>query len=287
VAHKTIIIIGPGKVGTSLFRALRQVERCRLYMAGNKPLPDQLARQIPAERYIDLSEAFTQVKADLLIFTVPDDRINGAAEKAVTLCPPGAVAVHTSGAVNSDCLKVLKEHGAQTASWHPLQSFSRRFLSGDIWKGITTTFEGDAGAESTLRDICGTLGCTLLPLNRKQKFALHTASVFAANFLPALLAAGQRILKQEGIDSSRTKALLIPLMFRSLKNIEENPPEKALSGPLQRGDLGTLDKHLTGLRRSGHYDLAELYRLLSGLLAEEEQFDIINREQVLKWLSKQ
>jgi len=284
---KTVIIIGPGKVGSSLFLALRQKSSYRVYLAGFKPLVSRFARYIPQDGYIELGLKNRLQHVDALIFTVPDDAIKPAAEAVRPLCSTCSITVHTSGALDSSQLDVLKSTGVQTGSWHPLQTFTKRFLDQSFWQGITTTFEGDKEAELFIGDLCRHLGCRLIHIDRRQKPALHIASVFCANFLPALLSAGLSILKEEGFTPEQGKSLLLPLMRKSLKNMEENPFEKALSGPLQRADIGTLQRHTEFLLQKNMPQLTEIYRLLSKLLAGDKQLDINDRERVIQWLKKE
>lgn len=284
--NKTVIIVGPGKVGSSLFLAMRQDSAYRVYLAGHKPLFPEFARLIPDGTYIELGKKMYVQNPDVLIFAVPDDAIKSAAETLLPFCTSRSLAVHTSGALDSSQLEALKSRGVRTGSWHPLQTFSKAFLTESIWRGISTTFEGDNEAEPFIRNLCGHLGCRLIRINRRQKLALHIASVFSANFLPALLSAGQSILQEEGFVPEQGKKLLLPLMRQSLKNVEENPPEKALSGPLQRADIGTLQRHIEFLLQKNMAELAEVYRFLSKLLAEDMRFNINTREQVIQWLKK-
>ncbi len=283
---KTVIIIGPGKVGSSLFLAMRKNSALRTYLAGNKALTPELARLVPEESYIQLGKKIYTQRPDVVVFTVPDDVIKTAAGALLPFCESCSLAVHTSGAFDSSQLDILKSMGIQTGSWHPLQTFTKILLPPSIWQGITTTFEGDEEAELFISDLCRYLGCRLIPIDKRQKLAVHVASVFAANFLPALFSAGWSVLKKEDFSREQSKQLLLPLMRRSLYNIQENPPEEALSGPLQRGDRGTLQRHLDFLQQGEATKLAELYRLLSKLLAEDKQFSITDREQVLRWLEK-
>ena len=282
---KNILIIGPGKVGTSLFRALQENGTYHIYLAGKHSLSSPLSTHIKAEDYIDLSCETTHRQADLIILTVPDNRINEAAQNALKFSHSGTIAVHTSGTFDSSCLKILKKKNLPVAAWHPLQTFTQSFLPKQHWQGITTTFEGSQKALPAIKELCSHLGCELLPLSKEQKTALHLAAVITANFIPALFSAGSALLQKQGITWEQAQKLLIPLMRQSLNNIAGNPPGSALSGPLQRGDLETLQKHLAFLKENEPPQLAELYRLMSLLLAEEEKFDVKNRKQALEWLN--
>ncbi|HGY54889.1 MAG TPA: DUF2520 domain-containing protein [Caldithrix abyssi] len=282
---KNILIIGPGKVGTSLFRALQENGTYHIYLAGKHSLSSPLSTHIKAEDYIDLSGETTHLQADLLILAVPDNRITEAAQNALKFSHSETIAVHTSGAFDSSRLEEFKKQDLPVAAWHPLQTFTQSFLPKQHWQGITTTFEGSSKALPAIKKLCVHLGCEVLPLSKEQKAALHLAAVITANFIPALFSAGSALLQKQGITWEQAQKLLIPLMRQSLNNIAGNPPGSALSGPLQRGDLETLQKHLAFLKENEPPQLAELYRLMSLLLAEEDKFDVKNRERTREWLS--
>ncbi len=282
---KNILIIGPGKVGTSLYRALQESRTYRFYLAGEHPLSSPLSTHIKAEDYIDLSCETAHLQADLIILTVPDNRINEAAQNALKFGHSRTIAVHTSGAFDSSRLEIFKKKDLPVAAWHPLQTFTQSFLPKQRWQGITTTFEGSPKALPAIKELCAHLDCEVLPLSKEQKTVLHLAAVITANFIPALFSAGSSLLQKQGIPWEQAQKLLIPLMRQSLNNIAGNPPDSALSGPLQRGDLETLQKHLAYLEENEPPQLAELYRLMSLLLAEEEKFDVKNRKQALEWLN--
>jgi predicted short-subunit dehydrogenase-like oxidoreductase (DUF2520 family) len=195
--------------------------------------------------------------ADLVFIATPDDVIHVVASQV--RWRKGQMVVHCSGAYSVDILNPARTAGCQTGVFHPLQTFAAGL--DDNLKGITCAIEAEEPLLAQLKDMAQILGGHWIELKSKDRVIYHAAAVFACNYLVTLtnIAAGL----WEDIDLPRDKAIraLLPLMRGTLNNIEAIGITQSLTGPIARGDSGTISKHLTALDKIAP-DIADLYREL-------------------------
>jgi predicted short-subunit dehydrogenase-like oxidoreductase (DUF2520 family) len=170
---------------------------------------------------------------------------------------PAHVVLHLSGALSHEALRPLQALGAATGSMHPLMTLgadtaraARRF------RGATFVLEGDFGAVAVADAMVRRLGGLPVTLAPERKSAYHAGAVFASNYVVTLLAVAVRLLNDAGIGRETAVAALLPLTRATLENVAVDGPAAALTGPVARGDVATVRRHLAALR---HQD-AELYR---------------------------
>ncbi len=263
----TMVIIGAGRLGSALARGLKVRG---LVIAG--VIDRDLAR---AEHLADIcsaaiaSEILDQVpEADIIVIAVPDDEIEGV----VSGLQPHArdrgrwqFVFHTSGALTSDILMPLKISGIAGASFHPLQTFAG---NDDDWKKLSNIYvgiEGDAAAVQKAVEISRALGSKAILLPKEFKMHYHLACTMASNYLIALLIPVVEMFRKMGFSESQVIDFLFPLLFTTVANLHENGLERALTGPLVRGDVGTLAKHLQVLA-ADFPDYRGLYQRMGEIL---------------------
>ena len=195
---------------------------------------------------------------DLIFITTPDDLIGKTAESLSkkSISWDDKIVVHCSGNLTSDELNPLAKSGTKTVSMHPIQSFKRGDGS-DRFKEITISLQRDKEAKEQLKPIIQKMGAKLLELTKKQKRYLHIAAVMASNYLVALMFSVENLLKdaelEDGFDALET------LVRQSVTNIFEKGPAGALTGPIARGDLESVQTHLNELRSR---EQENLYKML-------------------------
>lgn len=184
-----------------------------------------------------------------LFCCVPDDAVAPLAARLAELPRSwsGSLVAHTSGVLASDVLEPLARRGAATLSFHPFQAFPPG-ASPDRFDGIGIGIEGEPGAVGEGCRLAEALGAVPVPLDREAKILYHAAAVVASNFLVTLAAAGAELLTASGVDAAAADGLLRPLLAGTLGNLAERSPETALTGPIVRGDAGTVGRHLEALR---------------------------------------
>jgi predicted short-subunit dehydrogenase-like oxidoreductase (DUF2520 family) len=203
-------VIGAGRVGTALASALREAGVAVTGPAGRDEIPRG---------------------CDALVLSVPDAHISAAAAAVAGAAP---LFGHTSGATG---LSALAPAGGAGFGLHPLQTFSAGSEGLQAFAGAGcavagTTPEALAFATALAR----TLRMKPFEIDDDGRAAYHAAASVASNFLVTLQAAAESIAAGAGLDRSEARALLTPLLRRTVDNLAELGPERALTGPLARGD---------------------------------------------------
>lgn len=202
-----------------------------------------LARRVGARALI----APADVEVELIWFCVPDSEIAAAARSfGGALAWKGRVAIHSSGALTSDELAPLRRKGAAVASVHPLMTFVRG--SKPVLTGVPFAVEGDSAGVRVARQIVKKLGGRSYPIRRPDKAAYHAWGTFASPLLTALLAVTQEVASLAGVRGEAAKRRMIPILSQTLANYAAFGAADAFSGPIIRGDVETVKRHLRVLR---------------------------------------
>jgi len=258
-------IIGAGKVGTALGCVLKRKGFAVTAVASRRQASLDRARPYIGEESIyTLDNGRVFASADVVAVTTQDREIHKVADQisAQGIALEGKVVFHTSGAHASCELSPLDKKGALLGSFHPLQTFP------DIEAGIAVLpetyifIEGDGAALPALRTLASAVGREWKLLARESKVLYHLSAVFVCNLLCALLYSGEGIMKRIGIDIEP----FYPIIRATLRNIEAKGPLSSLTGPVVRGDAGTIEAHLTAMQ--GMERAREVYRSLSRVALE-------------------
>lgn len=241
-----IAFIGAGRVGTALGAAFAaagwQVAAVASRDEGRRR---KFQEKVPGARgFAEASGVLDE--AELIFLTVPDDAIAGAA-RAIRLYS-GQALVHTSGALPASVLAPAMAAGTSMASFHPLVSFADRDQAISDLRGSTVALEGDASLLPLLADIAESVGAQPVLLPENGKSAYHAAAMMAAGGLVGLLDAIGRVGAVAGLDERTAVSVYAPLARQALANAERLGIDAALTGPLLRGDVGTVEAHLEVLR---------------------------------------
>jgi len=271
-----VAIIGAGKVGTAMAHLLSVRGYEVVAVADLKPDARERAARLagaqPFERGADAASL-----ADIIIITTQDGMIEevcgGLAGAGVHLA--GRKVLHMSGALSRDALAAAAGKGADTLSIHPIQTFAdlegaERSLPGSTF-GVTC----EPGMEEWARGFVAELGGRVLMVADSDKVLYHAAAVVACNLL-AMVEYGTHVICRElGFEEAETARAFAPLAAATVENVARLGPADALTGPLARGDIKTLEAHLQALRALDE-DLAELYRSVSlwGLRLVEERGEL-------------
>lgn len=199
------------------------------------------------------------LSAGVVWICVPDDSIATVAQQIATQHDwRGKTVLHSSGALSSDVLEPLREKGAEIASAHPLMSFVSS--SPPKLKNVPFALEGTAQALATVETIIVQVGAQPFRIGRTEKPAYHAFGFLSSPAIVALIAAAIEAGKLAGLDKKRALALMQPIVRQTIDNCFRTSPQQAFSGPIRRGDIETIRKHLEVLRREPN--LLEVYRSL-------------------------
>jgi predicted short-subunit dehydrogenase-like oxidoreductase (DUF2520 family) len=247
-AKPNIAIVGAGNLGTALAVALREaghrIESVIARTRGNSiAQAKRLARQTGARVVLDAGE----VKAGVLWLCVPDGEIPRAAVSlAEGFHGRGKIALHSSGALGSDILEPLRRKGVAAASVHPLMTFVRGSRPSLV--GVSFAIEGDPVAVRAAGRIVRDLGGQSYPISRKEKSAYHAWGTFASPLLTALLATTEEVAALAGVSKNAARERMLPILLETVKNYGKLGAAAGFSGPIVRGDVETVRRHLEVLR---------------------------------------
>jgi len=163
---------------------------------------------------------------------------------------PASVVLHCSGAHASTILNSARKSGASIGSMHPLQSFASVDITQNPFKGIRVAIEGDSMAVSTSAQMARDLEALPLQILTEGKPLYHAAAVVASNFLVTLMGAALRLIQQAGVPADEAFAVLRPLIEGTLANIDRSGVHQALTGPVVRGDVQTVETHIQAIGKA-------------------------------------
>ena len=250
----TIAIIGPGRVGTSLgILAARAGYRVVAVGGRHKESAIKAAEQIgEGVCGCDMTEAAKS--AQMVLLCVPDDAIEDvcgrlAQQKSFVA---GTVVVHCSGALSSEILATARQGcGCSVGSMHPLQTFPTVDAALRLMSGSYCFYEGDKGAIAAIARFAADVGLIPVQITAATKTAYHAAAVMACNYLVSLMDASIMLAEEAGIDRPTACSALKHIAAATLNNVAEMGTAEALTGPIARGDITTIRKHLEQLESIG------------------------------------
>ena len=174
--------------------------------------------------------------ADLLFIATPDDAIAPVATEVKW--HPGQSVVHCSGADSTDVLKPARKTGAPVGVFHPLQTFAGQ--NQENLSGITFAIEADKPLLTTLKDMATDLGGYWIEIKADDKVIYHAAAVFACNYLVTLVKLATDLWQTFDVPTQQASQALLPLLRGTINNIDNVGIPQCLTGPIARGDTGTI-----------------------------------------------
>jgi len=256
-------IVGAGAVGTALGVALdRAGWRIHAVASRDDARRDRFRSLVPGVRPFADATALVE-EVELIILAVPDDAITKVAGSLHMY--GGQAMIHTSGLLGAEALAPAMAAGTQVGSFHPLVAFADVERAVAALHGATIAIDGDDQLLELLARMAEVLGATPVRLAPGAKPAYHAAAVLAAGGFDALLDAIAELGRVAGLDEAGALAIYGPLIQQTLGNARTLGIAAALTGPMTRGDTGTLAAHLAALQAH-----APSVAVLYGALAERE-----------------
>jgi predicted short-subunit dehydrogenase-like oxidoreductase (DUF2520 family) len=224
--------------------------------------------------------------AAIVVLATPDDAIEAAAELLLerdAIRPTHAV-LHLSGLRDRRALAPLEPTGAALGSFHPLQTVVEPGRAAESLRGAWAGIEGDARALEAGERMAEWLGMRTVRLEARSKPLYHAGAVMAANYTVALASLAQRLARAAGVPAELAGRIYLPLVAGAAENLRNATAATALTGPLRRGDVATVRRHLESLPA----DVVPLYCLL-GLealtLARAEGLDPATADELERLLA--
>jgi predicted short-subunit dehydrogenase-like oxidoreductase (DUF2520 family) len=188
--------------------------------------------------------------ARCIVVCVGEDRLEKAAEEIAHALAPKTtpICLHTCGSRGASALWPLAARGCPVGTFHPLAAFSPQG-PGPTLTGAWCAVGGDDEARAAGTELAGTLGAHAFALKDSPEAALryHTAATLLANGSVALASLAIELAEKAFSDPEAVRSAFIALLRSTLANLEQAPPERALTGPVARGELHTVRAHLAGL----------------------------------------
>ncbi len=239
--------IGAGTVGTALaVRLSAQGYPVVAVFSRSQSSAERLAQLIPNCKVMTQSQDVAD-GAQLVFITTPDDVITQVASSLKWHTGQGVV--HCSGALPKDILASAQECGANIGSLHPLQTFASIKQAIENLPGSTFALEAEEPLLGILKEIAKALQGHFIELKASDKVAYHAAAVFTSNYLVTLVKLATDLWQTFGVPKDEAIRALIPLLKGTLHNIESVGIPNCLTGPIARGDVGTIKKHLLTLAK--------------------------------------
>lgn len=260
----SVSIVGCGRTGGSIALALQRAgyvipavwSRSR---AGRM----RAARLLDAPVLADAAE--TVGAAEVAVIAVPDDAIAGVAAQVAANVRPRQRVVHTSGSVSVEALDPVRQAGGRIGSLHPLQTLSDPESGAEALEGAGVAVTCDDADRRFFHRLVGAWGGQPFALPDEAKALYHAAAVFASNYVVAALWAATQLFDE--IEIRHARGLLGSLAAAAVDNVVQQGAEAAITGPVSRGDVETVRRHVAALREADRLQIIEAYRAFAILTA--------------------
>ncbi|HWE44363.1 MAG TPA: Rossmann-like and DUF2520 domain-containing protein [Gemmatimonadaceae bacterium] len=236
-----VFIVGAGRAGRGLSRALRASGTDVVGLHGRRvALDPDVVTAGPLPR--------TLAGASVVIVAVRDAQLDGAlGELAGAPLGAGAVVLHASGSAEPRTLAPLRAAGHPCGTFHPLVPLADPSRAAALLRGAWIGTDGDREAVAAAVRLAARLGAHALRIPAGEKATYHAAAVFASNFPTVLAAVAARLLAGAGIAEDEAWGAVRALMRGAVANLDDATAAHALTGPIARGDVETIRKHLDAL----------------------------------------
>ena len=233
-ARPAIFIFGAGKVGRGLARELARV--------GYEVTVRSARAGLPRKR----------IEAKVVILSVRDRALTPLADEMAVRgsLREDAVVFHNAGALGAEALSPLRAFTAGVAQFHPMISFAAKTFTPSLTRG-NAHIQGDPAAVRIARDLANALSLTPRTIPNLDAIGYHAAAGLVANGAAALASMGAELLVRSGVPRDIAPKMLGPLLRSVAENVEALGFPEALTGPVRRGDAGSIQKQI-GLLREKH-----------------------------------
>ena len=232
-----IIVVGPGRAGGSLAVAAHEAGHEIVGLVARRADDQEVASYLGVGmRLID----DPMPAADLLVLAVRDDAIGQVAVSLAVQTVPVPQVVHLSGLVPVTALDPLHHAGLATGAFHPLQTFPDWRTGSESLRNAHVGITASAELGQDLDALAASLGCHSFRIADEAKPLYHAAAASSANYVLTALAVAERLYTEAGVDYRVAR----PLVSRIVANAFDLGPGPALTGPIARGDKGTVRSQL-------------------------------------------
>lgn len=260
--HLRIAFIGAGNVCAVLGRILVENHHQVVAVVSRGMPSARRAGRFIGCRNVSTSLAAIPPDVEVIYLTTPHGAVADAARalaregrfsfKKIAVC-------HASGMLTAAVLEPLARRGATTFSFHPLQTFPRDFTPRRILptaRGISYGVDGPPGGFRAAKRLAAALDGNVVRIRPDRRELYHAACVVASNHLTTVLWVLETLAIACGMDRRTARRAFIPIVDTTLRNVRSSSPAEALSGPIARGGVETVSRHLESVREHSPETLA-------------------------------
>ena len=247
----TVGFIGVGRTGSALAMGLAQAGYLVVASSRSQASARRLAERVPGSTAVCRAQAVADA-ADVVLITTPDDAIAEVAASVEWL--PHQAAVHCSGALTLESLSAPAAQGAAIGSLHPVHTFGpvdgpagQPGKEGSLM-GAAFGIEADGPLFDTLAEMARSLGGVPLRVSAEARRLYHAAAVMVCGYSVGLFNDAAGLWRQVGLPTDLATPALVHLVQATFSNILSLGVEASQTGPVSRGDAGTVQAHLEALR---------------------------------------
>ena len=255
----SVALIGAGRVGSTLVQALHTAGYpISSIWSRTTAHAEALALRVNAE-VVELDHV--PRTAELTLLAVSDDSLRTVVEHLAEAGAwrAGQMVVHCSGVLPAAVLSPATAQSVLAGGFHPLAAIATR--EQELPQGITIAIEADEPLRELLHRMAHDLGGRPFDLHGTARGLYHAAAVLASNYTVVLAALATDLLGRAGIEPEDRLPAIMPLLESTIANLGRTGLPGALTGPLARGDVGTVMQHLAALDGAAP-EVAQVYRAL-------------------------
>ena len=280
-----VVFVGPGRAGLALGQVLRG-GRCGValhYVGRRERAP---STEFFANEDVGYSTSLDIVRGTpgVLVLSVPDDALVGAVEDVLHAgLGEGWSVLHLSGMHDTSILAPLRSAGYAVGTLHPLQALSNTETALERLPGSSFVISGDEVATDAARALVDCIGGRALAIPDEGRPLYHAAATLIAEGIPVLVEAASRWVAQAGGEQEAARAGLQGLLEGVVANMRTEGLGAA-TGPLVRGDVRTVARHLQTLSGSDRALYTQMSRALLRAMASQmsdehvRAFDVLLKE---------
>jgi predicted short-subunit dehydrogenase-like oxidoreductase (DUF2520 family) len=264
VPAPSVFIMGAGVVGTALAARLARADIPVTGLHGRQVGLTDAARAISGVVGSTGEIPAILSESDIIIVSVRDERIREVVDRLINekRLRPGQTLLHTSGShAAASVLGAARPHVRAVGTLHPLVSFADARVAVEHFDEVAFGVEGDAPAKAHAQRLVRAMGAHAVLLEAESLPLYHAGAVLASNYVVALADVARRLFVAAGVPQEQALPALIPLLSSVVENLKQVGLPGALTGPVERGDVSSVEQHLRALEARAP-EVLELYRLV-------------------------
>jgi predicted short-subunit dehydrogenase-like oxidoreductase (DUF2520 family) len=246
-----VFIIGAGPVAGALAGALRHAGVPVLGLWARKPEAARAAAAVAGVVAYSAAPPDLLLESDAVLVAVKDESIGSVARMlaGTGLLTKKHVLLHCSGAVSAaEAFGEVASRVGGVGTLHPLRSIVDAKQAALSLRGTVFGIEGDELGHKTALELVRLLAGRPLDLHGEEMALYHAAASMASNYVVALLGAASALLTRAGVAETEALSALLPLTEGTVANLVRVGLPTALTGPIARGDVSTVERHLGALK---------------------------------------